>query len=153
MAQTVNEWLKANINKYDDRTDWINACAAVLGVRKDSVYKKCNAIWPAGKIVEKEKVDDSAVITRGDFIDRIDKVKLTLDYLDKSVGDDYILAEKLRLKLNISKAQWEAILKLPAIVERTFRYQDATNRWNVVLSSTKSVELAKTTISMSRYEQ
>lgn len=153
---TIRQWLETNREFYGntikERRRWIKDCTKKLNFSMKSVSSKACEIWPERDIRNKPISDEEDVINPEKFIAEIDIVKHVEDFLNNVVKDGYIECEKLRKRLDVSVAKWRELKTLPIFKNRRFIYSKHTGNKTTVWSSEKGIQLAKDTISFSRYE-
>ena len=95
---------------------------------------------------------ETDIIDSDEFISSIDIPRKILIFLDTEVKDGYLPNEKMKTRFKMLSSKWKEIRELPLFANRIFNYTRPDGTRDSVWSSEKGIDLAKNTISMTRYE-
>lgn len=155
----VERFLRENIEDYNNIEELIKVCAHNFHISKDKISKVFKDIAVFNKSnsflkFKQEKNNNSEIIDASSLLSSLDIVAKIKEYLNNVVKDNYIDNDVLRDKFDISREKWKEVISLQIFEARIFSYKDArSGKRTIVWSSKKGIKVAKSTISMSRYEQ
>jgi len=153
---TIKQWLSGNQDDYDERQAWINKCAEHLGVTRGAVTKKAKRIWPVEQTtvpweVTPQQESDGDIISANAFLAEIDVVDKINQFLKDTVQGNYIEAEKIRRKFDVSQTKWREISNLQLFEDNIFSFDSGGGRKKTVWSSPEGIAKLKATTSLARY--